>query len=219
MADNFLDSLTAEEAHELRASGTRRGYGASVTLFHQGDEAGAVMVLLRGRVKVVGSAGLGREAIVAVRGPGDLLGELAAIDGGSRSATVTTLEPVEVLLVAQSTFSGLVERHPHVALVILRSVVESLRQADEQQAQFATHDVLARVAQRLLELAERFGSPGERGIEIALPLSQEDLASWAGASREAVSKALHQLRALRIVETGRRRVTVLELDALRRHAR
>lgn len=219
MADNFLDSLTAEEADELRAGGTRRAYGANVTLFHQGDEAGAVMVLLRGRVKVVGSAGLGREAIMAVRGPGDLLGELAAIDGGPRSATVTTLEPVEVLLVAQSTFSGLIERNPHVALVILRSVVESLRQSDEQQAQFATHDVLARVAQRLLELAERFGSPGERGIEIALPLSQEDLASWAGASREAVSKALHQLRALRIVETGRRRVTVLEIDALRRQAR
>jgi CRP/FNR family cyclic AMP-dependent transcriptional regulator len=219
MPDTFLDSLTAEEAAELSASGTRRAYGANVTLFRQGDDAGAVMVLLQGRVKVVGSAGFGREAIVAVRGPGDLLGELAAIDGGPRSATVTTLEPVEVLLVAQSTFSALMERHPHVALVILRSVVESLRHADEQHAQFATHDVPARVAQRLLELAERFGSPGDRGIEIALPLSQEELASWAGASREAVSKALHQLRELRIVETGRRRVTVLELDALRRRAR
>jgi CRP/FNR family transcriptional regulator, cyclic AMP receptor protein len=216
MADNFLDSLTAEEADELSATGMPRAYGANVTLFHQGDEAGAVMVLLRGRVKVVGMGGYGREAIMALRGPGELLGELAAIDGGPRSATVTTLEPVDVLLVAHSTFSSFLERRPRVALVILRLIVKRFRHAGEQQAQFATHDVQARVAQRLLELAERFGSPEDRGIEIALPLTQEELASWAGASREAVSKALHQLRALRIVETGRRRVTVLDLEALRR---
>jgi CRP/FNR family transcriptional regulator, cyclic AMP receptor protein len=134
------------------------------------DEAGAVMVLC-GRVKVVGIGGYGSEAIVAVRGPGDLLGELAAIDGGPRSATVTTIEPVEVLLVAHSTFSAFLERRPHVALVMLRLVVERLRYADAQQAQFATHDVLARVSQRLLELADRFGSPADRGIEITLALS------------------------------------------------
>jgi CRP/FNR family transcriptional regulator, cyclic AMP receptor protein len=219
MADNFLDSLTVEEADELNAIGVERAYGANVTLFHQGDDAGVVMMLLRGRVKVVSLGGYGREAIVAVRGPGDLLGELAAIDGGPRSATVTTLEPVEVLLVPYSAFSAFLERRPRVALVLLRLVVERLRYADAQHAQFATQDVLARVAQRLLELAESYGKPRDGGIEIGLPLSQEELASWTGASREAVSKALQQLRALRIVETGRRRLTVLELDALRRQAR
>jgi CRP/FNR family transcriptional regulator, cyclic AMP receptor protein len=70
-----------------------------------------------------------------------------------------------------------------------------------------------------LELCERFGTPQERGIEIRLPLSQEELANWVGASREAVSKAFQLLRTLHIVETGRRRVTVLDLEALRHHAR
>jgi hypothetical protein len=88
-----------------------------------------------------------------------------------------------------------------------------------RQADFATHDVMGRVAHRLVELAERFGTEGDGGIEIELPLSQEELAGWTGASREAVSKALQLLRSLRVVETGRRHVTVLDLEALRRHAR
>ena len=93
-----------------------------------------------------------------------------------------------------------------------------LRYADAQQAEFATTDVVGRVCHRLVELSERFGTAGHAGIEIELPLSQEELAAWTGASREAVSKALQLLRSLQIVETGRRHVTVLDLAALRQRA-
>jgi CRP-like cAMP-binding protein len=177
-----------------------------------------VLVLLDGRVKVVALTPAGREVIVAVRGPGDLLGEMAAFDGQPRSATVATLEPVEALLVPGSAFAAFLERRPRVALVILRMVAGRLRYADAQQADFATHDVVGRVAHRLVELCERFGEPGADRIEIELPLSQEELAAWTGASREAVSKALQLLRSLRIVETSRRRVAVLDLEALRARA-
>jgi CRP/FNR family cyclic AMP-dependent transcriptional regulator len=218
MPEPFLAALSAEEAADLEAAGRRRAFGAGVTVFHEGDDAGAVVVLLAGRVKVGTVGGAGREAIVAVRGPGDLLGELSAIDGGPRSATVTTLEPVEALMIAGSAFAALLERRPRIALVILRIVAGRLRYADSQQSQFATHDVVGRVAQRLVELGDRFGVASDGRIEIALPLSQEELAAWTGASREAVSKALQQLRALGIVETGRKRITVLDADALWRHA-
>ena len=218
MHEPFLRALTDAEAAALHARGRRRAYGAQVTLFHEGDDPGPVVVLLHGRVKVATVGGVGREAIVAVRGPGDLIGELSAIDDGPRSATVTTLEPIEALLVPGSAFAAVLERHPRIALVMLRMVVGRLRYADAQQAQFATHDVVGRVAQRLVELGDRFGSPGDAGIEIALPLSQEELAAWTGSSREAVSKALQQLRSLRIVETGRRHITVLDPEALRRRA-
>ena len=144
---------------------------------------------------------------------------MSAIDGEPRSATVTTLEPVEALLVPGSAFAAFLERRPRVALVILRMVAGRLRYADAQQADFATHDVVGRVAHRLVELSERFGAGrGRARIEIELPLSQEELAAWTGASREAVSKALQLLRSLRIVETGRRHVTVLDLEALRARA-
>lgn len=214
----FLDALSEAEAAELRSVGRLRAYGSNVTLFHQGDDAGAVIVLSTGRVKIASPTSSGREVIVAVRGPGDLLGELSAIDGQPRSTTVTTLEPVEALLVPGSAFAAFLERRPRVALVLLRMVAERLRYADRQQADFAAHDVVGRLAHRLVELCERFGAPGADGIEIALPLSQEELAAWTGASREAVSKALQLLRSLRILETGRRQITVLDLEALRRRA-
>jgi CRP-like cAMP-binding protein len=194
MDETFLQALREEETAELEAAGRRRA-----------------------KVSTVGGAG--REAIVAVRGPGDLIGELSAIDGGPRSATVTTLEPVEVLLLPGSAFAALLDRRPRIALVILRMVAGRLRDADAGQAQLGTQDVVGRVSQRVVELADRFGDAEADGrIEIALPLSQEELAAWAGASREAVSKALQVLRSLRIVETGRRHITVLEIDALRRRA-
>ena len=218
MAEAFLDALTEIEADDLRSVGRGSSYGAGVTLFHEGDDAGPVIVLLAGRAKVASLSTAGREVIVAVRGPGDLVGEMSPLDGEPRSATVTTLEPVEALMVPGSAFAAFLERRPRVALVILRMVAGRLRYADAQQADFATHDVVGRVAHRLVELCERFGTPGEGRIEVALPLSQEELAGWTGASREAVSKALQLLRSLGIVETGRRQVTVLDLDALRRRA-
>jgi|SRR5919108_4918465 CRP-like cAMP-binding protein len=219
MAEGFLGKLSREEADALQAVGMPRSYGSHVEIFHEGDDAGAVVVLLRGRVKIARIGAGGREAIVALCGPGDLLGELAAIDGGRRSSNVTTLEPVELLLIPRSDFVRLIERHPRMAVEILRIVASRLRNADAQQAQLATQDIVGCLAQRLVELGNRFGRPRERGIEIDLPMSQEELGSWIGASREGVSRALQVLRRLRIIETGRRRITVLDVEALERHAR
>jgi CRP/FNR family transcriptional regulator, cyclic AMP receptor protein len=207
-AEGFLASLSDEDADGLRAAGVRRSYGANVTVLHQADEAGSVVVLLSGLAKIA-VTGAGREAIFGVVGPGELVGELAAIEDSPRSTAVTTLEPVDALVVPRAEFLALLDRRPRIALVILRMVAPRLRYADAQRTEFATLDVTGRLAQRLVELCERFGTPQERGIEIRLPLSQEELANWVGASREAVSKAFQVLRTLHVVETGRRRVTVL----------
>ena len=218
MAETFLEALTPDEVTDLRASGRERHYEANVALFHEGDDAGSVIVLLAGRAKLTVPSSSGREVIVAVRGPGDLLGELAALVEAPRSATVTTIEAVDALILAGSAFASFLERNARVALVILRLVAERLLYADLQQAQFATHDVVGRVAHRLVELTERFGVESEEGVVLDVPLSQEELAGWTGASREAVNKALQVLRSLNMIETGRRRFTVLDADGLRRLA-
>jgi CRP-like cAMP-binding protein len=219
MVEGFLWELSPEEANALQAVALRRRYGPNVTIMHEGDDAGPVVILLRGRVKIATTSEAGRHAIVAVRGPGDLLGELAAIDGEPRSMSVTTLEQVELLLITRTDFLALLEQHPRMAIVLLRVLARRLRHAVAQQAQLGTHDVVGRLAQRLVELCDRFGQTEERGVEIDLGMSQEELASWIGASREGASKAFGVLRALRIVETGRRHVTVLDVEALERHAR
>jgi CRP/FNR family transcriptional regulator, cyclic AMP receptor protein len=218
MAETFLEALTPEEAADLRASGRERHFDAGVALFHEGDDAGSVIVLLAGRAKLTVPLSSDREVIIAVRGPGDLLGELAALVDAPRSATVVTIEPVDALIVSGSAFAAFLDRNARVGLVILRLVAERLLYADLQQAQFATHDVVGRVAHRLVELTDRFGVETGDGILLDVPLSQEELAGWTGASREAVNKALQVLRSLHMIQTGRRRLTVLDADGLRRLA-
>ena len=160
----------------------------------------------------------GKEIVLAFRGPGDLLGELSAIDGEARSATVEAIEPVEALAIPASDFRSYLIAHPEVGLLLLQMLSRRLRDADRKRVEYGAHDTVGRVAARLVELAERYGEPVARGIRIGLPLSQEELAGWTGASREAVSKALQTLRKVGWVLTERRRITVLDVEALRRRS-
>jgi CRP-like cAMP-binding protein len=214
----FLARLTQEEAADLRSRAVARHFARGATIMHQGEEPGRVVVIERGRAKVTAVTEDGSEIVLAFRAPGDLLGELSALGGERRLATVRALEELDALAIAAGEFDAFLEACPRVALVILRVVIERLRDADRQQVEFAAYHTLGRVARRLLELAERFGEPSDGGVLITLPISQEELASWAGASREATSKALRDLRDLGAVETGRRHITVLDADALRKLA-
>jgi CRP-like cAMP-binding protein len=218
MAESFLERLTADEIAALRSRAVPRHFARGATIMHQGEAPGRVIVIERGRAKVTAVTEDGSEIVLAFREPGDLLGELSALGGEQRLATVRALEELDALAVAAGDFDAFLEQHPRVALVILRVVIGRLRAADRQQVEFAAHHTLARVASRLLELADRFGEPSDGGVLITLPISQEELASWAGASREATSKALRDLRELGCVETRRRNITVRDVEALSRVA-
>src|SRR3954468_23328495 len=233
----FLARLASDEVAVVRSRAVPRHFERGATLMHQDEVPGRVIIVERGHAKVTLLSEEGKEIVLAFRGPGDLLGEVSALGGHPRSATVralepmevvalaagappsgaaAALEPMEVLALAAGDFDALLEEHPRIALVILRGVIERLREANQQQFEFAAYQTLGRVARRLVELADRFGEPCDAGVRIGLGLSQEELAGWAGASREATSKALHDLRTMHLIETERRHITVRSVDELRR---
>lgn len=212
----FIARLSSDEVSALRARAVARHFDRGATLMHHDEVPGRVLVVERGHAKVTLLSEDGKEVVLALRGPGELLGELAALGGEPRSATVRALEPIDALAIAADDFDSLLEEYPRIALAVLRVVIERLREADRQQFEFAAYQTLGRVARRIVELAERFGESGDGGIRIALGISQEELAGWAGASREATSKALHDLRAMSLIETERRHITVRSVDELRR---
>jgi CRP-like cAMP-binding protein len=177
-----------------------------------------VLIVRSGQAKVTVLDREGREVILGFRGPGELLGELSAVDGAPRSATVTALEPMTALGIPGDAFRGLLDRRPAVARTLLHVLAVRLREADRLRLEFTAYDVPGRLARRLAELAERFGEPSDEGLEIGLALSQGELASWTSCSREGVSKALGTLRGLGWIETRRRRIVVRDLEALRRYA-
>ena len=212
----FLRQLPASERAELERIASRRSYPAGTVIWHEGDDSGGVIVLLEGRVKVVAMGPNATPVLLGLHGPGDLMGELAALEEAPRWATMTTVEQVEVLAISGREFRHFLSEHPRAAMAVLLALLPRLREADRQQLDLAANDVTARVAGRLVDLAERFGEPAGDGTRITLSLSQEELASWTGASREAVAKALRSLRDARWVTTERRHVTVLDAEALRR---
>jgi CRP-like cAMP-binding protein len=109
--------------------------------------------------------------------------------------------------------------HPAATLRLLALALERLYLADQRRMEFAAADSLARVVSRLVELAERFGERREDGvISVALPINQEDLASWSASSRESTARALRTLRELKLIETHRLHLTVLDLEKLRMHS-
>lgn len=215
---SFGDSLGSAEIERLRGIGTTQRFRRGATLFHEGDRADRVLVVERGRVKIVSVTADGREVILAIRDGGALLGELAAVDGEPRSATAVAMEDMTALVVPAERFADFLVEHPAVTFRILQTVVARLRDADRKRVEFGAYDAVGRVAQRLVELAGRYGRNGEGGIHIDVPLTQEELAGFTGSSREAVSRALRLLRSAGLVETHRMRITVTDIDGLRDYA-
>ncbi len=211
----FLSALSAEERAGFEALGRQRRFARGEVIFREADDPGGVIAIVSGRVKVCVSGVGGREVVLKLPGPGDLVGELSAIADRPRSATVTAVDQVDAIAVRAGDFRRFVLENPRVAPLVLEHVAASLAEADRQRVDFATRDVTARIAGRLIELAATDGDRQPDGVRITLPLSQEDLAAWAGASREAVARSLHLLRELGWIETRRRQIKVLNVEALR----
>lgn len=177
--------MPTEVWHELLSTGIRRDYRANETLLIEGAPDTSLLVVQRGRVRVTNSG-----LLVAVRGAGDVLGEMSAQDGGRRSATVVALEPCVAYSLVPAAFNRVLDRHK-VALRLSQYVVAKLRETvaapsiSSSRAEARVRHVLARIA----HLADP-DHPDPRLI----PISQSRLAEALGLSRNAVGKALAELR-------------------------
>ena len=204
-------------AGALRAEGRPVRFRRGQAIFTQGDRAERVFVIERGWILITSIAAGGREIVLGLRGPGDVIGDLSVLDGAPRSATALAVGEVEATVAPGSALTRALS-DAETAMDLLRVLASRLRDADRKRLEFAALDTLGRVAWRLQELSERFGEQTAEGIEVELPLSQEQLASWCGASREATVKALAALRTLGCIATRRRSVLIRDVAGLRQHA-
>ena len=213
--NTFLGRLQPEERDELQALGTERSFGAGEIMMLQGEVDDRLILLLRGRAKVTRVSNGDHELLLAIRDAGELLGELTFIDGQPRIATVTTVEPVDAVVFAASRFRAHLQSAPRVAVVLLESVTARFRDSTVKRLELTSSDTLGRLAARVVELADRYGEPSEAGIVVAMPISQDDLASWTGASRAGVAQGLQTMRELGWLSTERKRLVLHDLEAVR----
>ncbi|MFJ9632101.1 Crp/Fnr family transcriptional regulator [Streptomyces sp. NPDC101175] len=214
----FLARLEREDRSALLALGRALDFTPRTILVRQHEPSAHVLFLVHGWTKVTASAANGYEALLALRGPGDIVGESAALTGRPRSATVTALEPVRAVAVERGQFKDFLNRSPATSFALLGLTTDRTRAADRRRLEFASMSVRERFAVLLLDLARTHGRRTREGIELAVPLSKQELAGSVGASREMVQRLLKELRDKGAVSTGRRTMLIMRPDILRRIA-
>ncbi|WP_410597141.1 Crp/Fnr family transcriptional regulator [Amycolatopsis sp. lyj-23] len=218
-ADGALLAYLADADRDyLLGRGTRRRFRANSLVLMEGDPSDHVHVLVTGWVRVSAVVDDGREVLFGLRGPGEVLGDLAAVTGRPRSASVRAIEPCTVFQLTGADFVDVLHTRPAIAVATIKTVAARLRNAESARVDVAAFDVSRRVAVVLVRLAEERGRPEPDGVVIDA-LSQEDIAAQIGAARRTVARALRVLRERGIVETGRRRFLIRELRVLRAFAR
>ncbi|WP_335934647.1 Crp/Fnr family transcriptional regulator [Streptomyces sp. PTD5-9] len=215
----FLARLEREDRVSLLGLGRELNFASRDPLLRQDEPSAYVLLILTGWTKVTESAPNGYEALHALRGPGDIVGESAALTGRPRSATVTALSPVRAVVVEHERFRSFVAGSAEVSLTLLALTADRARAADRRSLESAAMTVRERFAVLLLDLARTHGVRTNGGIELDIPLSKQELAGAVGASREMVQRLLKDLRERGIVQTGRRALVIVRPDALRRIAR
>ena len=190
MAAKGQRSFTLSEA-DLMAMGSygiARSYPRNTIIVTEGDTTDSLYIILEGRVKAFVSDGEGHDMVLSTQGPGEYFGEMA-LDEGPRSASIMTLEPSRFLVVQKNDLRDFVMKNPAFALSLIEKLIHRARSLTANVKSLALMDVYGRVARLLLELAEEAGDE----LTISQRLTQQEIASRIGASREMVSRILKDL--------------------------
>jgi CRP-like cAMP-binding protein len=214
----FWGLLTDDERAVLTDLGRITVYPPGTTMCVEGDPATHVFVLVDGWVKILGVTSDGHEMVLALRGQGDTVGEVAGETTGYRTATVQAIGTVRALIVAYKKFSSFLDSHAGAGHAYRRMVTRRWNDAESMLRTRSVTSGAQRLAGLLLELADRHGSRTDREVRIAMLLTQEELASLTGASRATVTRALSNWRQRGIIRTGQRDITITDLRALRKIA-
>jgi len=211
-ATDLLGSASAADLEGVAAASRPRTFRGGQILFSAGDPGDTVIVVISGRVKIVVRSADGGELTLTVLGPGGVLGELGAVDGGPRSADAETLEECRLLFVPREVILGLCGRVPSVALALASSVVADLRRLTEYTSDLVFLDLPRRVAKVLLSQPR-----GDDGV-IRHKMTQEQLAHRVGATRQSVNGALRGFERRGWIEVHDRTVTVKQAAVLNQFA-
>jgi len=181
-------------------------------IIFEDDVGNSLFVIKTGRVKISRIAADGSEAILAILGAGDFFGELSVIDGQGRSASVTSIDDVELLMLRRTDFMEILERIPKIAISLLKELAGRIRKSDSHIRSLSLLDAKGRVATTIIRLAEDIGKMKQGKVYIEeLPL-QRDLASIAGTSRETISRVIKRFEEEGHVEMEHNTLIIIDFE-------
>ena len=208
-----LAKLSLEDLTALAAAARRRRYRHGEVIFHRDDPGDSLHIIESGRVEIVLPSEEGDDLILAILGPGEFFGDLSLLDGAPRSATAMAREPTTTVAVRRTDFLAWLQARPGAATTIFEALARRLRATNELLGDVAFLEAPRRLAKRLLEVALAAPEPGRGPVQVRL--TQEELASLVGISRESVNKHLRAWQEQGLVSLGRGRVQILRPERLR----
>ena len=188
-------------------------------VFNEGEPGDSLYIVLSGKIKLGRRAADGRQNLIAVMGPSDMVGELSLFDPGPRTATATAVVDTRLARLRKQALRPWLANRPEIAEQLLRVLARRLRRTNDALADLIFTDVPGRVAKALLGLADRFGTPEGDGVRVHHDLTQEELAQLVGASRETVNKALADFASRGWLRLDGKSVIILDPERLARRAR
>jgi CRP/FNR family transcriptional regulator/CRP/FNR family cyclic AMP-dependent transcriptional regulator len=211
----FFSILPEDELTGLAERMRSRQYRAGHIIFHQDDPGTTLHIISSGLVKLALTSQEGREVTVGILGPGEFFGDLSLLDGGPRSASAAALEATETLTLDREPFVAILARHPEVASGLLTVLGNRLRRTDELIQDILFLDLPGRIAKQLLALADERGVQMRNGVRIDLRLSQTELASIVGTTRESVNRCLNAFADRGFIAIDRDAITIRDQEGLR----
>jgi len=215
---DLFAGLAAADLDNLASIGRTKTVKASEAVFRKGADATQLYAVLAGHLKVLAPSRDGREMVLRLLDPGVVFGEIALLDGGTRTASVVATEDSELLVIDRRDLLDLLRRRPEVAVQLLSVVARRLRATTEQVEDTAFLGLAPRLAKKLLELASRYGRRDETGVHIERRLSQEELGTLVGTSRVSINQQLKAWEREGFVRTARGALCVTDVEALARIA-
>ena len=208
--------LADEDIRELMAVAKRRTFRSGEVIFHREDPGVVLYVIKEGKVKISLISPEGQEISLVVFGKGECFGEFAILDGLPRSADAVAMEKVECYTLQRSDFHQAIMKNPKIAIQVMEVLSKRLRSTDQMVEDLIFLDVYGRVAKKLLELAEAHGTKVEDGVRIDVRLTQQELASMVGASRESVNKVMGYFTDKNFISTDKHKITLHRMSELKR---
>jgi CRP/FNR family transcriptional regulator, cyclic AMP receptor protein len=207
--------LRPDELDRVLNLAAERGYANGQMIFQRGDRGSSLMAVLEGRIRISVCSKEGKEVTLGIMGPGDLLGEIALVDGKGRTADATAMGACRVLVLDQREFLPFLERNPSFAVRLLQILCGRMRMATSVCESLALLDIPARLARLLVQLAELQGEPVGKGRRIGFRLSQQELGNLVAATRESVNKQLKLWEDEGLIHVEQGRITLCDLEEMR----
>ncbi len=204
-----LDDKTIEQISKL---GIRKSFAKDSVVLFEHETGSALFVIIQGKLKVSRVSDDGKEVILTILGESDFFGEMAILDGLTRSANVTAMEDAELFIIQRSEFLNLLQLHPEIAIALLQELTQRLRAADMKIKSLSLKDAEGKVATVILQLADDIGKIKQGTVEIEKLPFQHDLANMAGTSRETISRTLHSFAKKGMVELDGSRLRIMDYE-------